>query len=206
MGIIYELKNVTMRKKLLLIVLLASAMAAKAQREKYDLNGDGKVNVADVTALVNYIFTPSYKSCPDSKHPHWIDLGLPSGTLWRCCNEGASTPEGYGDYYSFDERPSSTPSLIRIIELFDHTTYEWTTVNGVNGGKFTGSNGGTIFLPAVGYHEKENFYYVGLNGRYWSNNSDGAYFAYGFDFSSKDKSWSSFGYNRLYGLSVRPVH
>ena len=25
-----------------------------------------------------------------------VDLGLPSGTQWRCCNEGASTPEAYG--------------------------------------------------------------------------------------------------------------
>ena len=28
-----------------------------------------------------------------------VDLGLPSGTLWATCNVGATTPEGYGDYY-----------------------------------------------------------------------------------------------------------
>ena len=35
-------------------------------------------------------------SCPDENHPHMIDLGLPSGTKWACCNVGASTPEEIG--------------------------------------------------------------------------------------------------------------
>ena len=34
--------------------------------------------------------------CPDANHPHLIDLGLPSGTLWSCCNVGASEPEDEG--------------------------------------------------------------------------------------------------------------
>ncbi len=33
----------------------------------------------------------------------WVDLGLPSGTKWATCNVGASTPEGYGDYYAWGE-------------------------------------------------------------------------------------------------------
>ena len=41
--------------------------------------------------------------CPDNHHPHAIDLGLPSGTKWACCNIGASTPEGYGEYYAWGE-------------------------------------------------------------------------------------------------------
>ena len=36
-------------------------------------------------------------SCPDFNHPHGIDLGLPSGTKWACCNVGASLPEGLED-------------------------------------------------------------------------------------------------------------
>lgn len=42
-------------------------------------------------------------SCPDEHHPHAIDLGLPSGTKWCCCNVGASSPEGYGGYYAWGE-------------------------------------------------------------------------------------------------------
>ena len=39
-------------------------------------------------------------SCPDDNHPHMIDLGLPSGTKWACCNVGATKPKGDGDYYA----------------------------------------------------------------------------------------------------------
>ena len=46
----------------------------------------------------------SYTSCPDNNHPHLIDLGLPSGTKWACCNMGASSPEKYGVYYAWGEK------------------------------------------------------------------------------------------------------
>ena len=41
--------------------------------------------------------------CPDGNHPHMIDLGLPSGTKWACCNVDASQPEDYGGYYAWGE-------------------------------------------------------------------------------------------------------
>ena len=47
--------------------------------------------------------------CPDDNHPHAIDLCLPSGTKWACCNVGASAPEGYGNYYAWGE--TSTKSV-----------------------------------------------------------------------------------------------
>ena len=42
-------------------------------------------------------------TCPDDHHPHAIDLGLPSGTKWCCCNVGAVRPEAYGGYYAWGE-------------------------------------------------------------------------------------------------------
>lgn len=51
----------------------------------------------------NEVKVESYKECPDDNHPHAIDLGLPSGTKWACCNVGSSTPEGYGGYYAWGE-------------------------------------------------------------------------------------------------------
>ena len=33
----------------------------------------------------------------------FIDLGLPSGTKWACCNVGASDPIQYGEYFSWGE-------------------------------------------------------------------------------------------------------
>jgi len=41
--------------------------------------------------------------CPDGNHPHAIDLGLPDGTKWACCNVGAPSPESYGGYYAWGE-------------------------------------------------------------------------------------------------------
>lgn len=34
---------------------------------------------------------------------NYVDLGLPSGTLWATCNVGATNPEDYGDYFAFGE-------------------------------------------------------------------------------------------------------
>ena len=38
----------------------------------------------------------------DDNH-EFIDLDLPSGTLWATCNLGASSPEDYGCYYAWGE-------------------------------------------------------------------------------------------------------
>ena len=46
--------------------------------------------------------------CPDDKHPHLIDLGLPSGTKWACCNVGASRPEENGNYYAWGDGSEKT--------------------------------------------------------------------------------------------------
>ncbi|MBR5984621.1 MAG: hypothetical protein IK025_13000 [Bacteroidales bacterium] len=43
----------------------------------------------------------------------WVDLGLPSGTLWATCNVGANTSEAYGNYYAWGEtttKPSYSES------------------------------------------------------------------------------------------------
>ena len=44
--------------------------------------------------------------CPDDKHPHLIDLGLPSGTKWACCNVGAEQPGEFGKSYTWGETAS----------------------------------------------------------------------------------------------------
>ena len=50
---------------------------------------------------VDYNVQMSYLNCPDDNHPHAIDLGLPSGTKWACCNVGANNPEEFGEYYTW---------------------------------------------------------------------------------------------------------
>ena len=97
------------------------------------------------------------------------------------------------------------PSQDQNSELFEKCTYEWTTRNGVEGGKFTGPNGESIFLPAAGNRNNDHLSLVGLNGLYWSSTSSfSAYLArsLGFDSNSFGINYSNFRNN---GFSVRPV-
>ena len=146
-----------------------------------------------------------YTECPDANHPHMIDLGLPSGTKWACCNAGASTPEEYGGYYTFDEAQAyNPPTLDQIKALVNNCSYSWTIQNGVTGGKFTGPNGGTIFLPAAGGRWDGEFYDVGSWGFYWASMPIGEYLGCGLGFGSDNASWDG-SYYRNYGFTVRPV-
>ena len=43
-----------------------------------------------------------YKSGIENGH-EYVDLGLPSGTLWATCNVGAATPQDYGNHYAWGE-------------------------------------------------------------------------------------------------------
>ena len=47
--------------------------------------------------------TEGIDPCPDHNHPHMIDLGLPSGIKWSCCDVGASIPEEHGGSYAWGE-------------------------------------------------------------------------------------------------------
>jgi hypothetical protein len=51
----------------------------------------------------------------------YVDLGLPSGTLWATCNVGASKPEEYGDYFAWGETATKG------------TYYDWDTYKYANG-------------------------------------------------------------------------
>ncbi len=214
-----------------------------------DFNQDYAITVSDGVAIIASILdTPQiHLSCPDNHHPHMIDLGLPSGTKWACCNVGANKPEEYGGYYAWGETEekdyydwsnyihfdgsSSTchdlghdiagtqydvahvkwggswvmPSKTQQDELRENCSSEWTTVNGVNGRIFTGSNGGSIFLPAAGYRWNDDLSSAGSGGGYWSSTQfpSGTYFAYYLRFYSGYFDWSN--YSRYYGQSVRPV-
>ena len=186
-------------------------------------------------------------SCPDDHHPHMIDLGLPSGTKWACCNVGASAPEGYGNYYAWGETtpksvynwdtyqyrdeyynvvnigsdiagtgydaatvnwgtPWRMPSLAQIQELLSNCTSTWTTQNGVNGRKFTGPNGGTVFLPASGDRWGADLSGAGTYGYYWSSSLSGSNpsRAYGLYVGAGGANWS-YNYGRGDGFTLRPV-
>ena len=57
-----------------------------------------------------------------SKPAHeYVDLGLPSGTLWATCNIGAENPEDYGDYFAWGETTGYNSGKT----TFNWSTYKW---------------------------------------------------------------------------------
>ncbi len=136
-----------MKKALQSIVLLLGALmlpaAAYAQQTLYgDVSGDGEVNITDINAIIDVILSDVSNPSADvnndneiniadinaviniilggsaSTHGHeYVDLGLPSGTLWATCNVGASSPEDYGDYFAWGETEPK--------DNYDWSTYKW---------------------------------------------------------------------------------
>lgn len=49
----------------------------------------------------------------------WVDLGLPSGTLWATMNVGANSPEQYGNYYAWGETTTKSS--------YGWSTYKYST-------------------------------------------------------------------------------
>ena len=95
------------------------------------------------------------------------------------------------------------PTKAQFEELTANTTYEWTTINGVNGGKFTAQNGNYLFFPAAGEWHNGSQYSVGTYGNYWSSTliDDGdSYYLH-----VRDGRKEVTPYHRLDGYSVRPV-
>ena len=72
-----------------------------------------------------------------------VDLGLPSHTLWAATNVGASSPEGFGDYYAWGE--VETQALGR----YWWDSYKWGNASSSNSGltKYNSTDGLTRLLP-----------------------------------------------------------
>lgn len=97
------------------------------------------------------------------------------------------------------------PTEEQCRELFDNTTSQLTSQEGIFGTLFRGKNGGTIFLPATGMYWLSDKYEVEAKGLYWSSTL----------LDTKDKKDACFmeldGTNicpstqRCWGMSVRPV-
>ena len=85
-----------------------------------DVNKDSLLTAADIPLIVNIILGGG---CPDSHHPHIIDLGLPSGTKWACCNVGAKSPEAAGRYYAWGHSCENYPYLYNW-DMYQYGDYD----------------------------------------------------------------------------------
>lgn len=128
----------------------------------------------------------------------FIDLGLPSGTLWKDKNEDG------GSYFygqALNKFGNKQPTKEQFEELKDKCQWTWTG----SGYKVTGPNGNSIFLPAAGSrHCDGSVYYVGSYGYYWSSTPDGSGTAW-YLYIDSDSVYMSYTSDRCYGRTVRLV-
>ena len=134
----------------------------------------------------------------------FVDLGLPSGTLWKNLNE--TNPNDDHDFYTYDEAVKKygdqLPTKAQLRELKDKCTWTWDTRK--KGYNLVGPNGNSIFLPAAGYRGCDGSVSgVGSNGDCWSSTPDGSDYAWCLSFDSREVYTSNGG--RCYGRSVRLV-
>lgn len=128
----------------------------------------------------------------------YVDLGLPSGTLWKNKNE-----KGYYNWFEARQKFTleSLPSDEDFQELQEFCTWTW---NG-NGYIVKGNNGNSIVLPAAGYRDHESggkLSLVGDTGMYLSSSTchPRVYFL---NFDSYEISIES--YPILFQMSIRLI-
>ena len=97
------------------------------------------------------------------------------------------------------------PTHDEWMELINRTTVEWTTVNGVDGYKCTGSNGKSIFLPAAGAYYDSHTWDEGENGFYWSSTLHNASPDHAWALCFRQGNKSVTNEFRYRGYSIRPV-
>ena len=100
------------------------------------------------------------------------------------------------------------PTEAEFQELLSGTTNEWIANyngTGVNGRKFTASNGNSIFIPAAGFCTNGSVYEVGYDGNVWSSSLDASDPSYAWGLSFGSGGCSMLDSNRYEGQSVRGV-
>lgn len=101
--------------------------------------------------------------------------------------------------------PWRMPTAAEFQALYDACTYEWTTLNGVDGILLTSkANGVTLFFPASGYYNGTSLSDRESRGHYWSSTYDSSTNARNLYFNSSNVNPQS-NDDRRYGFSVRAV-
>lgn len=114
LGINQRITNRTDMKRIYftLIALMATLVVSAQTIEVYEYNTDGSLK-----SVPAYTSTKKVKVIFKEIVHEYVDLGLPSGTLWATCNVGADKPEDFGDYFAWGE---TTPK-----DTYDEESYKW---------------------------------------------------------------------------------
>ncbi len=145
--------------------------------------------------------------------------------LTKYCNDSNYGNNGFTDNLTFLQSSDDAatvnwangwrmPTREECEELFNNSACVWTTQNGVNGWRFTASNGNSLFLPAAGICDiYSGLLYVGSSTCYWSSSlmntyMDEVYSPFWACILTFDLEWEIcwLGISeRASGLPVRPV-
>lgn len=148
-------------KSIITAALIAfGAASASAQSIKLIFT-DGNAMEIKTSELQSVEFVEAQNDTPgtdDGTGHEYVDLGLPSGTLWATMNVGATSPEGCGGYYAWGETKAwgeedtsnthnygynSNVSYSKI--LYGWNTYKWCNGSYDNQTKYnTNSSYGTV--------------------------------------------------------------
>lgn len=135
-------------------------------------------------------------------HQKYVDLGLPSGVMWKSTNEGGICH--FND--AIRKYGSDLPTKEEWEELKKSCKWEWYK----EGYKVIGPNGNYIYLPADGYRDcnSTEIKNIGTTGAYWSSTTEDRYAWYIAFWSSYDNvpAGSALNYrSRCEGKSIRLV-
>ncbi len=149
----------------------------------------------------------------------WSTYRYGNGDEWikltKYCNSSGWGYNGFTDnlivLQSGDDAATAnygghTPTKEEWEELLSNTTNSFTTQNGVNGVRFTGSNGNSIFLPAAGHRLGNSLENNDTIGYYWSSTLNETLWAFYYQSHSDWIFESGLNYNiRCEGYTVRAV-
>lgn len=102
-------------------MLLVTGAGQQAQAQRV------KINFTDQEAVgydISKIGSIEFEEGTPVETPEWVDLGLPSGTLWATMNVGAASPEECGGFYAWGETETKD-------------TYSWATYSHCDGSYLT---------------------------------------------------------------------
>ena len=120
-----------MKKIFLFATMFAISLSMLAQ-EYMHVWQDGKKTDYVVTEVDSVTFNKMMHNGHE-----YVDLGLPSGTLWATCNVGANKPEDYGDYFAWGETQPK--------DYYNWSTYKYCNGSATTLTKYcTNSDFGTI--------------------------------------------------------------
>lgn len=132
----------------------------------------------------------------------YVDLGLPSGTLWNDVNEGKNFRCSYIDAITKFE--NNLPTKEQFEELVYLCKWVWTG----KGYKIEGLNGNSIYISAAGFRDCDGYVLnSGMYGFYWSSSlydRNRVYYLY-FDVENVKVYYGRYDGHQTCGRSIRLV-